>query len=162
VRLRRHKAATKAATKAAVLSMSRSLNQELRLAGIDDTVKVATIMPWAVDTPWWTHAANYSGHQPRMAAMDDPEIVIDAIVGACTEPKEDMPVGLTAKASNLSHHLFPDLTERLSANIASREVKKAGPLSPTSGSLFEPMSDGAGIGGGIRRRMAEEDELRDR
>lgn len=42
---------TYAATKAAVLSKSRSLNQELRLAGHSDSIKVATIMPWAVDTP---------------------------------------------------------------------------------------------------------------
>lgn len=42
---------TYAATKAAVLSLSRSLNEELRLAGEDD-IKVGTIMPWAVDTPW--------------------------------------------------------------------------------------------------------------
>lgn len=53
---------TYAATKAAVLSLSRSLNEELRLAGRADNIKVATIMPWAVDTPWWTHAANYTGH----------------------------------------------------------------------------------------------------
>lgn len=72
---------TYAATKAAVLSLSRSLNQELRLAGADD-IKVGTIMPWAVDTPWWVHAANYTGHKPRMAMMDDPQLVVDAIVEA--------------------------------------------------------------------------------
>ena len=148
---------TYAATKAAVLSMGRSLNEELRLSGESDSIKVATIMPWAVDTPWWTHAANYTGHQPRMAAMDDPEIVVDAIVDACTNPKEEMPVGAKAHASNLSHHLFPDLTERMSANIADREVKKAGPLPSTTGSIYEPVQDGSGVGGGIRQRMEEED-----
>lgn len=79
---------TYAATKAAVLSLSRSLNQELRLAGEDD-IKVGTIMPWAVDTPWWRYAANYTGHAPRMAMMDDPQIVIDAIVKACIHPDEE-------------------------------------------------------------------------
>src|SRR5690606_35725621 len=106
---------TYAATKAAVLSLSRSLNEELRLAGGDD-IKVGTIMPWAVDTPWWYHAANYTGRQPRMVAMDDPGIVVDAIVAACLNPKEEQPVGWKAKGSNISHQLFPDLTERLSAN----------------------------------------------
>jgi hypothetical protein len=56
-----------------------------------------------------------------MMAMDDPKIVIDAIVRACTDPEEEMPVGLTAHASYTSHRLFPNLTERLSANIADRE-----------------------------------------
>ena len=36
---------TYAATKSAVLSLSKSLNEELRLSGRDDTIKVATIMP---------------------------------------------------------------------------------------------------------------------
>src|SRR5690606_15458747 len=83
---------TYAATKAAVLSLSKSLNEELKLTG-NDMIKVATIMPWAVDTPWWIHAANYTGHKPRMAAMDDPEIVIDKIVEACIDPREKMPDG---------------------------------------------------------------------
>jgi short-subunit dehydrogenase len=145
-----------ASSKAAVLSLSRSLNEELRLAG-QENIKCATIMPWAVDTPWWTHAANYTGHQPRMAAMDDPKIVVDAIVRACTDPKEEMPVGPKAHASNISHHIFPDLTERLSANIADREVKKAWDAPPTTGSLYEPMAEGATVGGGIRERMKLED-----
>lgn len=148
---------TYAATKAAVLSMGRSLNEELRLRGEQDSIKVTTIMPWAVDTPWWIHAANYSGHQPRMAAMDDPSIVVDAIVKACTDPESEVPVGPKARASNASHHIFPDLTERLSAKIADREVKKASSLPETSGTLFHPMQEGATVEGGIRARMKEED-----
>jgi short-subunit dehydrogenase len=148
---------TYAATKAGVLSLTRSLNQELRLSGHDDTVKVAAIMPWAVDTPWWDHAANYTGHTPRMAAMDDPEIVVRAIVEACLKPREEMPVGPKARASDLSHHIFPDLTERLSANIADRESAKGGPVPHNTGTLFEPMESGRAVDGGVRQRMAEED-----
>lgn len=148
-----------AASKAGVLSLSRSLNQELRLAG-HDVIKVGTIMPWAVDTPWWRHAANYTGHEPRMAAMDDPEIVVDAIVAACLDPKEEQPVGPTARASDLSHHLFPDLTERLSANIANAEVKKAWPAPQSSGAIHSPMAEGTTVDGGIRARMMAEDESR--
>ncbi len=145
-----------AASKAAVLSLSRSLNEELRLAG-HDRIKVGTIMPWAVDTPWWTHAANYSGHAPRMAAMDDPQIVIDAIVQACSNPKEEQPVGWKAHASNVSHHIFPDLTESLTGNIAQREIQKADPVAHTQGAIYEPMPGTNQIDGGIRQRMREED-----
>lgn len=147
---------TYAATKAAVLSLGRSLTEELRLAG-DTDIRVSTIMPWAVDTPWWTHAANYTGHAPRMAAMDDPQIVVDAIVKACTDPKEQHPVGIKARAANLSHELFPSLTERLSAKTAQSEAEKAEPLPPTTGSIYEPMDEGATVGGGIRDRMKRED-----
>ncbi|WP_435269738.1 SDR family NAD(P)-dependent oxidoreductase [Shinella sp. BE166] len=147
---------TYAATKAGVLSLSRSLNEELRLAGEHD-IKVGTIMPWAVDTPWWTHAANYTGHEPRMALMDDPEIVIDAIVAACLNPKEEQPVGWKAKASNISHHLMPDLTERMSADIAKKESDRASPRAPNQGAIFQPMQDGLEVNGGIRERMRRED-----
>lgn len=51
--------ASYAASKAAVLSLSRALNEELRLSGIN-TIKVATILPWATDTPFFEHAANYT------------------------------------------------------------------------------------------------------
>src|SRR5690554_882693 len=95
-----------AASKAAVLSLSRTLNEELRIVGENDTIKVGTILPWAVDTPWWTHAANYTGHAPRMAAMEDPEPVVEAIVAACTDPQEEQPVGLKARATDVSQRLF--------------------------------------------------------
>jgi len=152
--------ASYAASKAAVLSLSRSLNEELRLVGMNDTIKVGTIMPWAVDTPWWTHAANYTGHEPRMALMDDPSIVVDAIVAACSDPKEEQPVGPKARASDISHHIFPDLTERLSAKIADAEVDKAGPMPHTTGSIYEPTPEGVTVDGGVRERMKREDAQR--
>ncbi|MFB2599227.1 SDR family NAD(P)-dependent oxidoreductase [Herbiconiux sp. P17] len=149
--------ASYAASKAAVLSLSRTLNEELRLSGAHETIKVGTIMPWAVDTPWWTHAANYSGRTARMAAMDDPSIVVDAIVAACTNPKEEQPVGAKARTADISHHLFADLTERLSAKTADAESKKGGPLPATDGSIHEPSPDGTTVDGGIRERMKRED-----
>jgi len=152
---------TYASTKAAVLSLGRTLSEELRLAG-EDEIKVGTIMPWAVDTPWWYHAANYTGHQPRMAMMDDPQIVVDAIVGACLDPQEEQPVGWKAKGSDISHHLMPDLTERLSAEVSKRESDKGTPAAITTGAIHQPMDDGLKIEGGLRERMREEDAASDR
>ena len=62
--------ASYAAVKAGITSLGRSLNEELRLAGLHETLKVGTILPWAADTPWWDHVGNYTGHAPRLAAMD--------------------------------------------------------------------------------------------
>lgn len=50
--------------KAAVLSLSHSLNRKLRLAAADD-IKVGTIMPWAVDTPWWIWRLTGTSPRPR-------------------------------------------------------------------------------------------------
>ncbi len=149
-----------AATKAGVLSLSRSLNEELRIVGAAETIRVGTIMPWAVDTPWWTHAANYSGHAPRMAAMDDPQLVVDAIVDACTDPREEQKVGWKARGSNASHHIFPGLTERFSAGVAHRETQKGTPVAATSGSIHRSRADGLASDGGIRARMEAEDAAR--
>ena len=132
------------------------MNEELRLAG-EDNIKVGTIMPWAVDTPWWYHAANYTGHQPRMAMMDDPQIVIDALVKACLEPQEEQPVGWKAKGSDASHHVMADLTERMSASIAKGQSYKGAPAAITPGAIYQPMYDGLTVDRGIRERMKKED-----
>lgn len=147
---------TYASTKAAVLSLSRILNEELKLAG-EDEIRVGTIMPWGVDTPWWTHAANYTGHAPRMALLDDPQLVIDAIVHACLDPKEEQPVGWKAKGSDISHHLLPKMTERISAKLSKAEAEKASFMPDTAGAIHEPVDDGLTLDGGIRERMRQED-----
>ncbi|ARJ06972.1 oxidoreductase [Cnuibacter physcomitrellae] len=147
---------TYAATKAAVLSLGRSLEEELRLAGLDE-VKVATVMPYAIDTPWWTHAANYTGHAPRMAMMDDPQLVVDEIVKACTRPRTQMPVGPKARGATASHRFLPGATERLTGQLVEREVERAS-ASPTGpGAIYEPMAGTLGVDGGIRARMRAED-----
>jgi short-subunit dehydrogenase len=152
--------ASYAASKAGVLSLGRALNEEIRLSG-STTITVATVMPWAADTPLWEHAANYSGGAPRMAAMDDPQKVVDAIVWVSLHPREEFPVGWKAKGTYLSHRLFPDLTERLAANIAHRwQIETAPPAPPTTGTLYEPMLSGRTVEGGARKRMQEEDARR--
>ena len=147
---------TYASTKAAVLSLSRILNEELKLAG-EEHIRVGTIMPWGVDTPWWTHAANYTGHAPRMALLDDPQLVVDAIVHACLDPKEEQPVGWKAKGSDISHHLAPKLTEWVSAKLSKTEAEKASFMPETRGAIHEPVDDGLRIDGGIRERMRQQD-----
>ena len=152
--------ASYSASKAGVLSLGRALNEELRLDG-QERIKVATVMPWAVDTPWWEHAANYSGGTPRMAAMDDPKDVVDAIVEVALDAVEELPVGWKAKASYGSHKLTPDLAERMSADVSHKwQMKDAPPMQHTSGTLFQPMASGRGVDGGVRERMEREDALR--
>jgi hypothetical protein len=103
-------------------------------------------MPWVADTPWWPHAANYSGHAPRMAMMDYPQKVVDAMVWVSLHPREELPVGWKAQASFSAHHLFPDLVERVSANIQRAELNKGAATPATSGSLIEPITSGTTVG----------------
>lgn len=153
--------ATYAASKAAVLSIARSVNQELRHAGYGKTIKIATVMPWAADTPWWPHAANYSGRAPRMAMMDAPKKIVDAMVWVSLHPREELPVGWKAQTFYSAHHILPDLVERVSANVQRAELNKASPAPATSGSLHRPMASGTAVDGGIRARMDREDKAQD-
>jgi len=151
-----------AASKASVLSLGRSLTQELRHAGLGRTVKVATVMPWAADTPWWRHAANYSGHQERMILVDDPAKIIQALLWVSLHPKQELPVGWKAQGAYTAHRILPDLTERIAADIHRRELNKASPAPATSGSLHRPMEEGRTTEGGWRAHMKAEDEARKR
>ncbi len=152
--------ASYAASKAGVLSFGRALNEEIRLSGFK-TIDVVTVMPWAADTPFFTQVPTYSGGTPRMAAMDDPQKVVDAIVWVSLHPREELPVGWKAKGSYASHHIFPDLTERMSANVShNRQIETAPPAPPTAGALFGPMQAGRTVDGGVRQRMEQENGAR--
>jgi short-subunit dehydrogenase len=149
--------ASYSASKGAVLNLGRAMNEEIRLSG-KDRIKVVTVEPWAADTPFFDHVANYSGGTPRMAAMDDAQKVVDAIVWVSVHPQEELAVGWKAKGATMSHHVMPDVTERLSGNIGHQyQIENAPPAPPTKGSLYQPMQSGTGVDGGIRQRMKEED-----
>ncbi len=150
--------ASYSATKAGVLSLGKALNEELRLAHFK-RIKVSTILPWAVDTPWWDHSANYSGGTPRMGHMDDPDKVVKAIIKACIHPKEVIAVGWKAQGTYKAHRLMPNITERVAGDAAHKYQIKEAPQAPnTHGTLFEPMQSGTGIDGGVKERMKREKE----
>jgi short-subunit dehydrogenase len=144
-----------AASKAGVLGLDKAIAQELRIAK-NKRIRVSTVMPWAVDTPWWDHAANYSGGKPQMIAMDDPQIVIDAIVKDSIHPKDEVLVGLKSKAVSLSHRLMPKRTEQATANISYKYQIKNAPSAPsTDGTLLAPMKSGTEVDGHVRERMKQ-------
>ncbi|GIZ51986.1 SDR family NAD(P)-dependent oxidoreductase [Noviherbaspirillum aridicola] len=150
--------ASYSATKAGVLALGRALNEEIRHSGAKN-IAVSTIMPFATDTPFFDHAANYTGQSPRLVMMDDPQKVADAIVRTSVRPDEEVAVGWKAKSGVASHKLMPDLTER-ATGIVSREYQMeketAARQPPTSGSLHKPLQAGTSVDGGIRKRMQEE------
>lgn len=148
--------ATYSATKAGVISLGRVLNEELRLAK-QDAIHVVTVLPWAVDTPLWDHAGNYTGHVAQLPTMDGPEKVVNTIVRATLEPEDEIKVGYKAKLAYWSHRLVPDITARLTAHaIDTAEVDVNPPAPKSSGNLHQPMEHGQGVSGGIRERMEHE------
>jgi len=148
------------ASKAAVRSLSLAIGQELRLNG-HKKIKVVTIEPWAVDTPWWRHAANYSGVEPKMALMDEPDKVVNAVLRKSLRPKKIVPVGWKAKASSFMANVFPRLNEHITANVSQRYQMEMPPAAPaTEGAIYEPMEEGQGVDDGVDERMKKERKKR--
>lgn len=138
--------ASYAATKAAMLSLIRSVRQELRLAKLPD-VRVGSIMPWAVNTPWWRHAGNHTGRVLKMPLMDEPAKVVDAVIRACSSPRERQPVGWKARAAVVSNRLSHSVTTRLSADVVHLRLLRGARIARTSGAVLEPTDDPATVAG---------------
>lgn len=154
--------ATYVATKHAVVGLGASLNQQLRLEKVKD-IHVVTIDPWATDTPFFQHVANYSGHSPRMILLDDPKKVVDTVMKAAVHPREEIAVGMKGKLAQGSERVSHFMTERAAEHVAQRVQMEDAPAAPhTAGNLFEPMEQGVEVDGGIRQRLAAEDHTEKR
>jgi short-subunit dehydrogenase len=152
--------ASYAATKHAVLGLGAALNQELRLGGTE-AIKVTSVLPWAVDTPYWQHTGNYSGGTPRMYMMDGPQETVDAIVWVSLHPRKEYAVGWKAEGAVLGDRIWPGLAERIAGDVVQRaQIETAPPAAPTAGSVHEPMRAGTAVEGNARARMAREDRER--
>ena len=153
--------ASYAATKAGIVGLGVALRQELRLAGAR-RIHVATVLPWASDTPYFTHTANYSGGTPRMILFDDPDRIADAIVWTSVHPRKHIAPGFKARAAVTFHRFFPGVAEHVAGDVLHRvQVQTAPPAAATSGSLHQPMPQGTGVRGDVRARMKAEDAARD-
>ncbi|MDF2447253.1 MAG: family NAD(P)-dependent oxidoreductase [Moraxellaceae bacterium] len=135
--------ASYAATKAGVMALGRALNEELRRAG-QRHIAVATVLPSATDTPFFRHAANYSGHPLGMILLDPPEKVVNVVLHTALHPREEVPVGWKGRAVYHGHRLLPDVAEWSAALIYERALLEGAPPAPdTRGNLYAP-SPGAG------------------
>jgi NAD(P)-dependent dehydrogenase (short-subunit alcohol dehydrogenase family) len=141
-----------AAAKHGVVGLSASLRQELTEEKVD-MIHVCTVLPTTFDTPFFEHAAQYTGHEASpIPPTYDPKDVVDTIVGLVNDPQDEVSVGGAAKVFNFAHHLFPGLVERMMARQTHKsEFEKAQPDTNTSGSLHEPMDTGTGVRGGWKQ-----------
>ncbi|TPG46387.1 SDR family NAD(P)-dependent oxidoreductase [Roseomonas nepalensis] len=149
--------ASYAATKAGLIALGAAIEEELRGAGLDGAIRVSTVEPWAVDTPFWDHAGNYTGRASRMTTMDGPEAVVDAVVWMSIHPETEYAVGWKARGAVLGSRIAPRWAERLAGAVVRRaqlEEAPPGPVGP--GAVHAPVAAGTGVEGGVRARMAAE------
>jgi short-subunit dehydrogenase len=143
--------ASYAAAKHGVVGLGAALRQELREAG-EDGIRVCTVMPMAMDTPFYDHAANYTGHEAvPVPPLYDPQKVIDTIVELITEPEDEVVVGGAGKIVTALHGLMPTVVEHALGKITHREqIEKADPAPATRGSVHDPIPEGTTVHGGRR------------
>lgn len=127
-----------AAAKHGVVGLGDSLRQEIERSGVDD-IHVRTLLPAAHDTPFFDHAANYTGHEIRAPQpLHDPQEVVETIVRVAAQPKERGVTGPDGLVKVLTQKLAPDTRE------------EAPPTADSPNALRAPMSEGTEVSAGRR------------
>jgi len=138
------------ASKHGIRGLDTSIRQELEASGEDEQIHVCTIMPTSMDTPFFQHAAQHTGHRVRpIDPVYDPQLVIDAIIRVAMKPEPEVMVGRSAKMASVLGKFAPMLLERKMASKTHKNIyTKASREASNEGALFEPTDEGEGIRGG--------------
>jgi short-subunit dehydrogenase len=144
------------ASKYAVRGFSGSLRMELAIDQLHD-VHVCTVMPSAVDTPLFEHAANYSGRAVRaLRPTYPPENVAKTIASLLDHPRAEVVIGGSARAAIAQARFARPVYERFGARYLDAAQFENAPSSSTEGNLFRTMGRKAVSGGwgtsSLRRR----------
>lgn len=134
------------ASKFAVRGLSSSLRQELALEGADE-IHVCTVLPGAVDTPIFQHAANYTGRKVlAMPPVYTPENVARTIVGVVRRPRGEVVAGPARGLVSLARST-PEKAERVMRDQVERShLSHTESAEHSSGNLYRP--EGGSVHGG--------------
>ena len=138
------------ASKYGIVGLSAALRQELREDLLDKQIHVCTVMPMAMDTPFFDHASNYTGHEPApVPPLYDPQLVIDTLVRLVQRPEDEVVVGVAGKVYSAMHNLLPSLVEHYLADQTFKaQMEKSPPAPHSDGAVLRPMDQGDDVHGG--------------
>jgi short-subunit dehydrogenase len=144
-----------AAAKHGVVGLDESLRQEIEQLGRKG-IHVCTVLPTAHDTPFFDHAANYTGRETRPPApLHHPEGVVEAILHLARDPEDSKVVGFDGIAKILLHSVAPALSRKVSAKQMHATQMEQAPLAPnTGGAVQTPSSMGTDVSGGRREESS--------
>jgi short-subunit dehydrogenase len=98
------------AAKHGVKGFSESLR--LELAHERSNIRVTTIYPASINTPFFNHARSKMGVLPKpIPPVYEPEVVADAILYAALHPKREVYVGGASKFFTLMEYFAPSITD---------------------------------------------------
>lgn len=138
-------------SKAAVRSLGVSLRSELLLQK-NKGIKVSTIMPAAIDTPFFRHAANYT-RRPVLAMppVYTADKIARTIVNVAKVPRSEVVVGATPKAMVRQHRKTPKVVEtQMAMQTDKTHLGSERNVNPTPGTLYTADANpaDAGVSGG--------------
>lgn len=144
--------ASYAAAKHGVVGLDDALQQEL-LQNDHGEIHVCTVLPTAHDTPFFDHAANYSGHETVAPdPLHDPDDVVETLVRLAYDPKDSEIVGADGTVKLVMKRLAPGLSKKMAAKQVHRsQIEKAPPGPDKPGAVRRPMAEGTEVSGGRRQ-----------
>jgi len=143
------------ASKYGVIGLCDALRQELAAQDARQ-VRVCAVLPMAADTPFYDHAANYTGHTLQPFPITSAEDVVDAIVRLVDAPQDEITVGLSATAAMIAERLSHTATHGAIGAVAQVLQEQAPGAPPASGNLHRPVAIGTGVHGSILQRLDTE------
>jgi NAD(P)-dependent dehydrogenase (short-subunit alcohol dehydrogenase family) len=137
-----------ASSKFAIRGFSEALRQEV----LDQPgIHVCTVLPSVIDTPFFQHAANFSGRDVRAAPpVYTAEEVAETVVGLVEKPRAEAIVGGFGKLAAAQERMAPTFATWFTGRALHRGFLADTPSGDTTGALFEPIKDGRGVAGGWR------------
>jgi NAD(P)-dependent dehydrogenase (short-subunit alcohol dehydrogenase family) len=137
------------AAKHGVVGLGDSLRQEIDQNQVNG-VHVCTVMPTAHDTPFFDHAANYTGHEVQAPRpLHDPENVVETLVRLVRDPADREIVGGDGVVKILMKKLAPQAEQRMAARqMHKTQMEKAPPAPDSPGAVRAPMREGTGVSAG--------------
>jgi short-subunit dehydrogenase len=134
------------ASKAAIRGLSNSVRQEMDdFPGID----VCVVLPYAIDTPIYQRAANYSGKVPQpVFPRYSPETVARTVTGLVDHPRREAFAGQAGALASLVKTVAPGLSDAVVRTAIRLFELREGDAPPTQGNVFRPISDQWTVSGG--------------
>lgn len=141
-----------AGAKAAVRGFAQALRAELTMEG--SSIRVSTVFPPAVNTPFFSHAVSHMGGPARPARpVYQPEVVATGIYVAAITGQAELIVSGTACAFSLAQRISPRLIAWLMPRLGfdgqlTRDPEAARLVQPT---LFAPSAEAGSVRGPFGR-----------
>jgi NAD(P)-dependent dehydrogenase (short-subunit alcohol dehydrogenase family) len=143
------------AAKHAVRGLSDTVRQELRVTGRGH-ISICTVLPATIDTPFFRHAANHTGHElVPPPPVYPPELAAETIVRVLRRPRREAYAGGAARLLGAQWRLAPALAERVLGWYAHRAQLGPPGRPESTGNVFVPDAAAEREGGwhGRRRRL---------